>query len=473
MKKHFATIILLACAALFVFGVFELFQLRFESGDVYQPYSSLRADPLGTMAFYESIEKSSGISARRDFSAENQLPEDADTTYLHLAASQFEWEWMPEDVFHEVEAFVKRGGRLVITLYPEPSDDYLRYHWDDGSVTNTTTKTNTAPIAKKDEKGSTNSEDSKESKVAKDDQGTNQIQDAKDSQKAETKKIEVKKSKRKRISDDDTAQIQEVSLEEKWGLGFGMTNLVADVDETYEPVRVKNTTSLPLPASLEWHSGIVFTNLDKAWRVIYTRGTNAVVIERKLGRGTVVMSTDSFFVSNEAMLKDRHADFLAWLIGPSKTVVFDEAHLGTVERTGVSGLMRKYRLYWFIVGLIVLAALFIWKNSFSLAPRYAESAREEYVAGKEAASGFVNLLRRNISVNALLDTCFAEWKKSAAHSGKYSKSRVEQAELIYAMDKSMGAKEQNPLQAYQEISKALTHRTLEHGNRNPGSSTNS
>jgi len=61
------------------------------------------------------------------------------------------------------------------------------------------------------------------------------------------------------------------------------------------------------------------------------------------------------------MVKDRHSDFLAWLVGPSKTVVFDEAHLGTVERSGVSGLMRKYRLYWFVTGLIALAGLFIWK----------------------------------------------------------------------------------------------------------------
>jgi hypothetical protein len=173
------------------------------------------------------------------------------------------------------------------------------------------------------------------------------------------------------------------------------------------------------------------------------------------------------------MLKDRHSDFLAWLVGPNKTVVFDEAHLGTVERSGVSGLMRKYRLYWFIAGLIVLAVLFIWKNSSSLAPRYAEQQREDFVAGKEAASGFVNLLRRNISVGALLDTCFAEWKKSAAQSGKYSKSRVEQAELIYAMEKSMDAKERNPLQAYQEISRTLNNRTIEHGNRNPGNATNS
>ena len=34
--------------------------LRFESGDVYPVYSSLRSDPLGTRAFYDSLEDLEG-----------------------------------------------------------------------------------------------------------------------------------------------------------------------------------------------------------------------------------------------------------------------------------------------------------------------------------------------------------------------------------------------------------------------------
>jgi hypothetical protein len=154
-------------------------------------------------------------------------------------------------------------------------------------------------------------------------------------------------------------------------------------------------------------------------------------------------------------------------------VVFDEAHLGTVETSGVSGLMRKYRLYWFVAGLILLAGLFIWKNSLSLAPRFAEQKQEEFVAGKEAASGFVNLLRRNIPPVNLLETSFAEWKKSAAQSGKYSKARLQQAEAIFQIEKSLPPKDRNALAAYQQISAALTNRNIEHGTSNPGNATNS
>ena len=77
MKKYFPIVILLGCAAAFAFGVVpSCLQLRFEAGDVYPPYSSLRADPLGAMAFYESLGKIPGISVRRDFSASNRLPEE-------------------------------------------------------------------------------------------------------------------------------------------------------------------------------------------------------------------------------------------------------------------------------------------------------------------------------------------------------------------------------------------------------------
>src|SRR5262249_17870807 len=158
----------------------------------------------------------------------------------------------------------------------------------------------------------------------------------------------------------------------------------------------------------------------------YARGTNAVVIERAWGPGTLVMATDSYFVSNEAMRKERHPELLAWLVGQNKEVVFDEAHLGIVETPGVGTLIRKYRLQWPLLGLILLAALFIWKNSVSLAPPYSAEQRQEYVAGKEIAAGFVNLLRRNIPSRDVLKVCFVEWKKSFPSGGKYASTRQEQ-----------------------------------------------
>lgn len=54
MRK--ASWLLLAIVLLFAFGLVQLFRWRFEAGDVYPPYSSLRTDPMGTQALFESFQ---------------------------------------------------------------------------------------------------------------------------------------------------------------------------------------------------------------------------------------------------------------------------------------------------------------------------------------------------------------------------------------------------------------------------------
>jgi hypothetical protein len=243
MRKHFPIILLLVCAAIFAFGIVQLFELRFESGDVYPAYSSLRADPLGAMAFYESLGKIPGVSTSRDFSESDRLPEEPQTVYLHLAGSPYEWEWMPEDLFHEIQNFLARGNRLVITFFPR-TESYDSREYDDDAETNSVK-----------------------------------------SAKSQNKKMTPAK-KRKEATDDDS----EISLEDEWGFHPGFERLAQD-GETYAPAHVVNKTDLPLPQKLDWHSGLIFTNCDSSWRAIYTRGTNAVVIERKFGKGSVVMAS--------------------------------------------------------------------------------------------------------------------------------------------------------------------------------------
>jgi hypothetical protein len=155
------------------------------------------------------------------------------------------------------------------------------------------------------------------------------------------------------------------------------------------------------------------------------------------------------------MAGDRHADLLAWLVGANRNAVFDEAHFGIVETSGVTTLMRKYRLHGVAAGLLLLAGLFIWKNSTSLAPPRAEEKNPAFVPGKDAASGFVNLLRRSLAPRDLLATCFAEWKKSAAPSGKFPPAKLQKAEAVFAAEQARPDRERNPLAAYQNISHAL------------------
>jgi hypothetical protein len=127
MKRHLAIATLLLCAALFIATLVALLKLRFDTGDVYPPYSTLRADPLGAMAFYESLQRLPGISVRRDFQAANRLPDSRDTTYFQLAGDISLWRKLPEDVVRTIEQFMTEGGRLVIILSPQTTEDFSEW----------------------------------------------------------------------------------------------------------------------------------------------------------------------------------------------------------------------------------------------------------------------------------------------------------------------------------------------------------
>jgi len=429
MKRNLPLLILLVCVIAFALGVAELFKLRFQSGDVYPPYSSLRSDPLGTSAFYESLGKIPGISVNRDFRMTDELPEGKGVVYLHLAGDPDDWDEMTEKSYKEVENFLRGGGRLVVALEP-----IATLGWRSSSAS--TNLPATTPVAKS----------KKDKETAK-----------------------AKKSFRRKLPADEKYTFEKtVSLTQMWGFDFGFRPLKPDGD-VFQPVAVTNVDEPALPASMPWHSGTVLTNLDDNWQVIYARGSDAVLAMRRFGPGALVLSTDSYFFSNEALRKDRSAPLLSWIIGPGHQIYFDEAHLGIVNEPGIATLMRTYHLQGLAAGLLLLAGLYIWKNSISFAPPHEAEAVETAIIGKDSATGFVNLLRRNIKSSELLNLCVIEWKKSLP-SSKFTSARVNRVESLLQNQNSLPPAKRNPVSMYRIICKAMkeniTVNTPEHATRN-------
>ena len=422
MKTKIPLIVLLVGAALFVFGLVHLFKLRFEAGDVFPAYSSLRADPLGAQALYESLERMPGLMVRRDYSRANHLPEGKGICYLHLAARASDWRALPEEIFKEVEAFTIRGGRLVITLLPE-------------------TRELKPPLS--DRIKAVPPEDANPDKNP--------------ARKKPAPRERARKQTRSPVGELNGSR--RVSLRERWGVEFAFVPLEQRADGSFQSVAATNAALNRTASSLSWHSGMVFTNLNPAWRVIYTRDLHPILVERAFGSGTVVFATDSYFLSNQAMREERHADLLAWLVGASQHVVFDEAHLGVQEDPGVATLLRKYQLHGVCAALVVLAALFIWKNSLSFVPPYPDEPADGHVLGKESAAGFVNLLRRNLASGDVLNACYAEWKKSFACGARVSAAKQERIQAVLDAENALPPRERNPLRAYQTISAILSERT--------------
>ena len=235
--------------------------------------------------------------------------------------------------------------------------------------------------------------------------------------------------------------------------GINLEKLFHDVrvkvDRADEDDLARRREELPVEQELSWHSGITFEPLDDAWRVLYETQRGAVVIERSVGAGSVVLAGDSYFVSNEALLTERAPALLAWLVGPAREVIFDETHLNIHEQPGIMTLLRRYGLTGFVLGLVLFVALWAWQNSASaLAPRRVR-ATDEIVTGRDSFAGFIQLLRRGIAPQQLLATCIGEWKKSAAVAG----AKPPEAVINAATEAN-----EDPVATYNRISELLNSR---------------
>ncbi len=197
-----------------------------------------------------------------------------------------------------------------------------------------------------------------------------------------------------------------------WGFNFEVPQRdqearVPDFSVTAEPAAEGLEPSLP------WHSELFFAEVKPPWKTLYSMHRKAVLIERPWGSGSIVLASDSYFLSNEGLHgSDRAPKLLAHLLGSPRTIVFDEEHLGVTDQAGISTLAKKYRLHGLVAGLLLIAALFIWQNIVRFVPPQAQAIETDaLVTGRGSSEGFLVLLRRSIPAGQLLATCVAEWRR--------------------------------------------------------------
>jgi hypothetical protein len=120
---------LMVLAAGFAFGVIRLFDLQFSSGDAYRAYSSLRADPAGAKALYESLASTGKLEVWRNFQPLEYAPLD-DATILLLGLRPA----ISDHDIRQIERLAGRGNRVVIALaededYEQKPDAPLLLRW--------------------------------------------------------------------------------------------------------------------------------------------------------------------------------------------------------------------------------------------------------------------------------------------------------------------------------------------------------
>jgi hypothetical protein len=373
-----------------MFGVIKLFFLRFEAGDVYPAYSSLRSDPLGSRALYSSLENLNDAVVSRNYLPVQNLEFNENSAFFHIGTPVFDSDSVSTEWFKVFERLINAGGRLVLSFLP---------------------------VEKKPASW-------RMSKCVE--------------PKEETKDC--------------------VALKEKWGVAFAFAekppDKAANARNDLSQVHLKG-----LSQTISWHTALYFDELDDIWRVIYAADDRPVIIERPYGKGSLVLSADSFFLSNEALRSERHPELLAWTLAESANVVFDETHFGIFKHPGVLSLIRKYHFHWFIFTVAVLALLFIWKNSVYFVPPPKRSRSQpggDFISDRDSIQGLISLLRRNIPARQLLQICTREWERTIQPEKRFQNDQLAQLKSAFQMITTRSPKSIDPVAGYRRISKIIS-----------------
>jgi hypothetical protein len=107
-------ILLFLIGAAFALGVIRLFLLRFEAGDVYPPYSSLRSDPLGSRAFYSSLENVNSARVSRNYMPLQGFEFEQQTCFFYVGTAASDSQVISAELFKIFERLTNKGGRLIL-----------------------------------------------------------------------------------------------------------------------------------------------------------------------------------------------------------------------------------------------------------------------------------------------------------------------------------------------------------------------
>ena len=463
-------LLILTVAAVFTFGLIQLFRLEFNTGNIYPPYSSLRSDPLGTKVLYESLRQLPSLSVSRSVKTIGEADATPNTAYIYIGSALegdtlvaiFEEEDgerrsieagdFPIDIIDEVEDFVETGGRVVVAFYPvgerraprrpppgtlkEVLADPEEAGEDDDSKASLEPPESAAP-----EPGA-----EKEKKARKKDKDTG------------TSEEDPEEQLRKYVEDLPGFTLPRyVSLADRWSAPFEFLNLPKNDAGVFEPVPVHRAGSGEDGQEVPWHSALYFDVQEDPWTVLYARDGMPVIIERNLGEGTLVLVSDSYLFSNEAMRKERHPELLAGLFGDKSEVIFDETIHGVLKTPGVVALAYEYRLHGIMATVLILALLFVWKNATSIRPPEFDlgtGIADTISEGHDAASGLVDLLRRGIVPSQVLQVCVREWRKSQSNKAG-AVATVDAMEQCIRLEQEKSVVERDWAGAYNSISGLL------------------
>lgn len=400
-RKHIQIGLLMGLVGGFFAMTYLLMQFRFSSGDVYPAYSTLRSDPVGAKGLYQSLEGLQDLRVKRHFLRWNKLAEEPATVFILGLNPTLDYPGHYEKL-DTLKPLLDRGSRVVLGFTPKLSrhffEDYLSDH--------------------------------------------------------DTEQPDP-------VLPDETPEQPDgtVVVDPSPGrLGYELELLGPEFQGENEiNLSAERMEGESLPEELAWHSIYYFHNLAPEWRVIYAIGEAPVVVERSVGSGSLVVFSDCYHLSNQALWEAAEPQFLSWLVGPHRSIIFDETHFGIQAETNVMGLIRQFRLEGVLFGGILLALLYIWQQTSSLVPPLNRELAEKQNP-KNVAAGLINLLNRGLERSTLLATCVRAWEATLKNHQKHLRPR--EAEVRSALEQSAAGpkSKENLVSRYNTLQNMVTRR---------------
>ncbi|MBN1983774.1 MAG: hypothetical protein JW795_19725 [Chitinivibrionales bacterium] len=403
----------IGCCLVFVSAFIILFVTLYGRGLLYPAYSSLSNEPRGTAALYESFEQMPGVTVQRAYEPFERL-QHADH-YTHIAAglpASLVWRF-PKKTFDAIDSALVAGARIVMCINPARTFLSTSSFFSDSVADSSTVKQRPDSIfaAKKD-------------------------------------------SLLQRYEYENAL----VSLGKQWHFNVNDDGFPPDTNGKPAVSIMVHADQPGIEDSIVWLSESFFEGLDSLWRVLYLRDTLPVMIERTIGRGTLVLSCDGYFLTNEALAFCRAPKLLASLAGRHTQLLFHEAHLGIVKQTGLLALLNRYHCMGFFCGVILLMALYIYKNANPLIRvTDASEMQQSNISCIQEHEGLRLMLGKSIDAHTILSASIAEWRKSSPYTRKQTEELYGKIEATISTVDSKAQTHTSQISGYNAICSICSH----------------
>lgn len=360
-------------------GMSWIFVRLSHKGLTYPPYSSFSSEPKGLRAIYECYSELNNINVERSFKSFEKTIKPENCLHIGAALQAKSIDFVPKEAFESLDSTIRSGSTLLLTI--NPKSRFFSFLLDNLKI------------------DSTNNDSTK-----------------KDSLNADTTSSDLISSNEK---DETYSTDQIVSFSKKWNFYLKKEKLETDSIT----ISVDSNYSSHIGNRYISKSPFFFDVADSIWEILATRKDMPVLIRRELDKGTLILSSDTYFLTNESLAYNRNSQLLYFLAKDKNNIIFHEAHLGLIEKTGIIDLMNKYGITGLFIGIVILFLLYVWKSTNPIMVlKYSVDETNENKSTYSKFGGLSGMIYKHTKKEHIIDTSISEWLKS---KGTASLNKIE------------------------------------------------